>query len=225
MLKLQYFGHLMQRSDSLEKSLMLGKMLVGEGDDRGWDGWMASLTRWTWVWASFGSWCWTGKPGVLQSMGSQRSGHDWATELNWTEQIRYEGGWAGQVSLLDSLPFYLIRTDWTKSSPPNGSLIISIHLGLLQPFNNSGQPWVKYSRCFRLHFGGSRSPNNELRGHSWVGSGRPLKARQALVLCSTLKSPGIVHACLHPPIPPPNLEICDYRMGVVAGKCVFYKVF
>ena len=52
-----------------------------EGDNRGWDGWMASLTQWTWVWASFRSWWWTGKPGVLQSLGSQRVGHDWATEL------------------------------------------------------------------------------------------------------------------------------------------------
>ena len=55
----------------------------GEGDDRGWDGWMASPTRWTWVWVNSGSWWWTGRPGVLQSMGSQRPGHDWATELNW----------------------------------------------------------------------------------------------------------------------------------------------
>ena len=54
----------------------------GEGDDRGWNGWMASLTRWTWVWASSGSWWWTGKPGVLQSMGSQRVRHNWVTELN-----------------------------------------------------------------------------------------------------------------------------------------------
>ena len=54
----------------------------GEGDDRGWDGWLASPTRWTWVWASSGSWWWTGKPGVLQFMGSQRVGHDWATELS-----------------------------------------------------------------------------------------------------------------------------------------------
>ena len=52
----------------------------GEGDDRGWDGWMASLTQWTWVWENFGSWWWTGRPGVLQSMGLQRVGHDWATE-------------------------------------------------------------------------------------------------------------------------------------------------
>ena len=55
----------------------------GEWDDRGWDGWMASLTRWTWVWVNSGSWWWTGRPGVLQFMGSQRVGHDWATELNW----------------------------------------------------------------------------------------------------------------------------------------------
>ena len=58
------------------------RLKVGEGDDRRWDGWMASLTPWTWVWVSSGSWWWTGKPGVLQSMGSQRIGHDWVTELN-----------------------------------------------------------------------------------------------------------------------------------------------
>ena len=55
----------------------------GEGDDRGWDVWRASPTRWTWVWVNSGSWWWTGRPGVLQSMGLQRVGHDWATELNW----------------------------------------------------------------------------------------------------------------------------------------------
>ena len=57
----------------------------GEGDDRGWDGWMASPTRWAWVWVNSGSWWSTGRLGVLRFMGSQRVGHDWATELNWTE--------------------------------------------------------------------------------------------------------------------------------------------
>ena len=57
----------------------------GEGDDRGWDGWMASLTRWTWVQVNSGSWWWTGRPGMLRFMGSQRVGHDWATKLNWAE--------------------------------------------------------------------------------------------------------------------------------------------
>ena len=56
----------------------------GEGGDRGWDGWMASLTRRTWVWASSRSWWWTWRPGVLQSVGSQRVRQDWATALNWT---------------------------------------------------------------------------------------------------------------------------------------------
>ena len=56
----------------------------GEGDNRGWKGWMASLTRWTWVWVNSGSW-WAGRPGVLWFMGSRRVGHDWATGLNWTE--------------------------------------------------------------------------------------------------------------------------------------------
>ena len=57
----------------------------GEGDDRGWDGWMASLTQWIRVWVSSGSWWWTGKPGILQSMGLQRVGQDWGTVLNWNE--------------------------------------------------------------------------------------------------------------------------------------------
>ena len=77
-LKLQYFGHLMWRADSFEKTLMLGKI-----DDKRWDGWMASPTGWTWVWASSRSWWWTRKPGMLQSMGLQRIRHDWVTELNW----------------------------------------------------------------------------------------------------------------------------------------------
>ena len=84
--ELQYFGHLMRRVDSLERTLMLGRIGGGgEGDDREWDGWMASLTRWTWVWVNSRSWWWTGSPGVLRFMGSQRVGHDWGTEMNWTE--------------------------------------------------------------------------------------------------------------------------------------------
>ena len=84
-LKLQYFGHLMWRTDSLEKTLMLAKIEGRRiGDNRGWDGWMASLTLWTWFWTSSGSWWWTGKPGMLQSIRSQSWTwlSDW-TELNW----------------------------------------------------------------------------------------------------------------------------------------------
>ena len=83
-LKLQYFGHLMRRTDSLEKTLMLGKI---EGKRRRGQKrmrWLDGITDWwTWVWTSSGSWWWTGRPGVLQSMESQRVGHDWATELHW----------------------------------------------------------------------------------------------------------------------------------------------
>ena len=87
-LKLQYFGHVMRRADSFERPLCWERLKMGGGgDDRGWDGWMASLTQWTWVWVKSGSWWWTGRPGVLQSMGSQRVGHDWATELNWIELL------------------------------------------------------------------------------------------------------------------------------------------
>ena len=89
-LKLQYFGQLMGRTDSLEKTLMLGKIEGGRRrGDREWDGWMASQTQWTWGWVNPGSWWWTGKPGVLQSMGSQRVGHNWVTELNWTEVFTF----------------------------------------------------------------------------------------------------------------------------------------
>ena len=91
-LKLQYSGHVMRRVDSLEKTLMLGG--IGgrrRRDDRGWDGWMASLTRWKWIWVNSGSWWWTGRPGVLRFMGSQRVGHDWATELNWTDSLLDKG--------------------------------------------------------------------------------------------------------------------------------------
>ena len=81
-LKLQYFGHLIGRVDSMEKTLMLGG--IGgrrRRGRRGWDGWMASQTRLTWVWMNSERWWWTGRPGVLQFMGSQIVGHHWATEL------------------------------------------------------------------------------------------------------------------------------------------------
>jgi len=59
----------------------------GEGHDGGWDGWMASLTRWTWVWVNSGSWWGTGRPGVLRFMRSQRVGHDWETDLIWSVKV------------------------------------------------------------------------------------------------------------------------------------------
>ena len=92
-LKLQYFGHLMWRADSFEKTLMWERLRAGgEGGDRGWDGWMASPTQCTWVWVNSGSWWWTGRPDVLQFIGSQRVGHNWATELSWRLVISPRSG-------------------------------------------------------------------------------------------------------------------------------------
>ena len=82
-LKLQYFGHQCEELTHWKRLWCWGRLKVGgEGDDKGWDGWMASPTQWTWVWVSSRSWWWTGKPGVLQYMGSQRVGLDWTTELS-----------------------------------------------------------------------------------------------------------------------------------------------
>ena len=83
-LKLQYFGHLMHWKRPWCWERLKAR---GEGDDRGWDGWMASLTQWTWVRVNFVSWWWTGGPGVLQLMGSQTVKHNWATEVKWTEEV------------------------------------------------------------------------------------------------------------------------------------------
>jgi len=81
----------------------------GEGDDRGWDGWMASPMQWTSVWVNSGSWWWTGRPGLLQSMGSQSVGHNWVTELNWTNFVLQ-----GQTCLLLQVSLYFL---FLHSSP------------------------------------------------------------------------------------------------------------
>ena len=89
-LQLQYFGHLMRRTNSFEETRMLGKI---EGRRRrGWQRmrWLDGITdSWTWVWVRSGSWWWKGMPGVLQSVGLQRVGDDWMTELNWSDRIIY----------------------------------------------------------------------------------------------------------------------------------------
>ena len=85
-LKLQYFSPWCEEPTQLKRPWCWERLKAGgEGDDRGSDGWAASLTKWTWLWVNSGSWRWTGRPGVLQSMGWQGVGHDWATELNCTE--------------------------------------------------------------------------------------------------------------------------------------------
>ena len=84
-LKLQFFGHLMWRADSFDSSLpwCWERLRAREGDDRGWDGWVASPTQWTWVWVNSGSWWWTGRPGVLRFWSHKEL--DTTERLNWTE--------------------------------------------------------------------------------------------------------------------------------------------
>ena len=89
-LKLQSFGHLMWSTDSFERPWCWKRLKVGgEGDDRGWDGWIASWIQWTGVWVNSVSWWWTGRPGMLSSIGSRRVRHDWAAQLNWTERSEH----------------------------------------------------------------------------------------------------------------------------------------
>ena len=81
MLKLQYFGHVMWRADSLEKTLMLEKIEGRRRREWQWDGWMTLSIWWTWVWANSEKWWRTGKPGVVQSLGSQKEMTEWLKNI------------------------------------------------------------------------------------------------------------------------------------------------
>ena len=138
-LKLHYFGHLIGPADSLKRPSCWERLKAGgEGDDRGWDGWMASSTWWTWVWASSRSWWWTEKPGVLQSMGSQRFGHNWESELNqmlgYWDIFWYLGIWHLAVSVV-AAKFHLETPAWNYGHSPNGGLRA---LGLCSSSSASG---------------------------------------------------------------------------------------
>ena len=103
-LKLQYFGYLMPKLTHWKRPWCWERLKAGgEGDDREWDGWMASLTQWTWIWVNSGSWWWTGRPGMLQSMGSQSQ-----TRLNWlTDWQRNRNiSFRGLAELMLKCPYY-----------------------------------------------------------------------------------------------------------------------
>ena len=119
LLKVQYFGYLMQRANSLEKTWCWERLKAeGEGDNRGWGGWMASLTQWTWVWARSGRWWRMGKSGMLQSMGSQRVGHNWATEQQCTSARRpIYASWESQKEKSEKEAESLFDEIMVKNSP------------------------------------------------------------------------------------------------------------
>ena len=106
---LQYFGYLMRRADSFEKTLMLGKIEGRRRRVRQRMRWLDGITdKQTWVWVNSRSWWRTGRPGVLQFMGSQRVGHDWVTELNWTDKyLRACYGAKNWIKQTETLPNYM----------------------------------------------------------------------------------------------------------------------
>ena len=119
-LKLQYFGHLMWRIAHWKRPWCWERLKGrGEGADRGWSGWMTSLMQWTWVWASSGSWWWTGKPSVLQSMWSHE--FDTAERLNWIEILQTQQSTLGIVR--ESQNFYLCLISKLTSFSINKSML------------------------------------------------------------------------------------------------------
>ena len=126
----------------------------GEGDDRGWDCWMASPTRWTWVWASSGCWWWTGKPGMLQSMGLQRVGHDSVNELNscscvpQSSTVRSVGRSSDVAVTFQPLLLFYVSTRCLFLQPPQSSCLGCLHGPLTFP--SSGPPDLVQSQRGRL---------------------------------------------------------------------------
>ena len=163
-LKLQYFGHLMRRVDSFEKTLMLGKI---EGRRRRgrqrmtW--WMVSPTQWTRVWINSGSWWWTGRPGVLQFTGSRRVRHDWMTEVNWTERMIGEGSRSGSWFWMCYILWYLLKiqiSTWVWSS--GGKLSLDVYSleasDVMSAMSTSWSAFDIYHRCPRQIALSSDSP-------------------------------------------------------------------
>ena len=178
-LKLQYFGHLMQRTDSFEKTLMLGKI---EGRRRrGWqrmrwsDG--ITITQWTWVWGSSRSWWWTGRAGVLWFMGLPRVRDDCVTELNWTASNALTGVWlfvtpwtaAHQSSLSFTISWSLLKFMSIESMMPSNHLIFChplLHLPSIFPsirvFSKESVLHIRWPKYWSFSF--STSPSNEYSG-------------------------------------------------------------
>ena len=168
-LKFQYFGHLMWRADSLEKILMLGRLKVGgEGDNRGWDGWMASLTQWTWVWTNSGEQWRTRKSGVLQSMVYPSHLHLCCSVVSdslWPHELQR----ACQASLFITNSQSLLKLMSIELVMPSNHLILW-HLLLLPPsiFPNirvfSKESVLHIRRPKYWNFSFSISPSNEYSG-------------------------------------------------------------
>ena len=123
-----------------------GLQAGGEGDDRGWDGWMASPTRWAWVWVNSGSWWWTGRPGMLRFMRSQRVGHDWATELNHRWVLSFVKGffciyWDYHMVFIFQFVNMVYHIDWFAYIEE------SLHKCKIDPGINTTWSWCMSFKC------------------------------------------------------------------------------
>ena len=147
----------------------------GEGDDRGWDGWITSLTQWTWIWVDSGSWWWTGRPGVLQSMGLQRVRHNWVTELNWSVSAchvwLFVTPWTTvcQASLAITNSWNLLKLMSVESVMPSNHLILCRPLLLslsifasIRVFSSESVLHIRWTTYWSFSF--SISPSNEYPG-------------------------------------------------------------
>ena len=124
-LKLQYFAQLSKELTHWKRPWCWERLKAGEeGDNKEWDDWLASPTQRTWVWVNLRSWWWTGRPGMLQFIGSQRVRHDWATELNWTVAMK---GW-------DQMPWSYFSEWWVLSQLFHSSLSLSSRDSLVLHF-------------------------------------------------------------------------------------------
>ena len=140
-LKLQYFGHLMRSVDSLEKTLMLGRIGGRRRRGRQRMRWLDGITDWwTWVCVNSGSWWWTGRPGLLRFMGLQRVRHDWATELNWTEL-----NWTESNTYFSILTKIFLLTDFSLYSYHHFFKNVNFHLFLCSVFYRFGVEALQFS--------------------------------------------------------------------------------
>ena len=138
---------------------MLGRLKAGEGDDRGWDGWMASPTQWTWVWVNSGSWWWTGRPGVLQAMGSQsRTRLSDGTELKWTDRVR-ELSSCGSWALEQRSTAVVQGLNCGVGDPPRSG-IEPVSLALADGFFSSGLPGKPVYRHLKHRCKGTRGEDS-----------------------------------------------------------------
>ena len=150
-LMLQYFDHLIQTDDSL-KSPWCWERLRAEGEEgvRGWDGWTVSPKQWTWTWENSRRLWGTGKSGVLQSMGSQRVGHDWATEQQ-TLHMSYPGGPSGKESASQCRRHRRHRFDPGAERSPGGGNGNPLQYARLENSRDRGASWAEYTDTQTLH--------------------------------------------------------------------------